>query len=163
MTISLDKLFSGPESLRWAKALRVYVGVIVVGNLVWEILQLPLYTLWSAATWREQAFAVIHCTIGDGLIALSALTLGLVIVASHGWPTDRFWPVASLALAIGITYTVFSEWLNVVVRGAWAYSEWMPIISIGDVRVGLSPLLQWIVVPTAALAIARRASIGQSN
>ena len=141
MTISLDKLFSGPESLRWVKALRVYVGVIVVGNLVWEILQLPLYTLWSAATLREQAFAVIHCTIGDGLIALSALTVGVRIVANNSWPADRFWPVASLAMAIGVAYTVFSEWLNVAVRGAWAYSEWMPIIPIGSVRMGLSPLL----------------------
>jgi len=158
MTAPPDKSLVGSVSPRWLQALRIYLGVIAVGNLVWEILQLPLYTLWNTATSREQAFAVAHCTIGDGLIALSTLTLGLVIVANDHWPAERFWPVASLTLAIGVVYTVFSEWLNVVVRGAWAYSELMPVISIGDVKLGLSPLLQWIVVPAAAFVIARRAT-----
>jgi hypothetical protein len=158
MTASNDKSLTGSASPRWLQAVRIYLGGIAVGNLIWESVQLPLYTLWITATPREQVFAVVHCTIGDGLIALSALTLALVIVANDWWPAERFWPVAGLALATGVAYTVFSEWLNVAVRAAWAYSDLMPVISIGDVRVGLSPLLQWIVVPAAAFVIMRRAT-----
>jgi hypothetical protein len=43
-----------------------------------------------------------------------------------------------------------------VVRAAWTYSDWMPIVSIAGLQVGLSPLLQWIVVPGAAFGIMKR-------
>src|SRR6266478_1886264 len=59
----------------WLLGLRVYLGVILVGNLIWETLHLPLYTIWTTGTLWEQAFAVVHCTFGDLLIAVSTLTL----------------------------------------------------------------------------------------
>jgi len=52
-------------------------------------------------------------------------------------------------------YTIFSEWLNIVVRASWAYSPLMPVVHL--INIGLSPLLQWIVIPAAALYAARRA------
>jgi len=57
----------------------------------------------------------------------------------------------------GFGYTVFSEWLNVVVRKSWAYSDLMPVISIFGLSLGVSPLLQWMAVPTLALYVSRRA------
>jgi len=141
--------------LVWLLGLRVYLGVILVGNLAWESLHLPLYTIWTAGTLREQAFAAGHCTLGDLLIAVSSLTLALLLVGDHRWPRERFWPTAILTIGFGLLYTVFSEWLNVVARAAWAYSDWMPIVSIAGLEVGLSPLLQWIVVPGAAFAVMR--------
>jgi hypothetical protein len=59
------------------------------------------------------------------------------------------------SLIVGIAYTIFSEWLNVVVRASWDYSELMPVVSALGLHIGVSPLLQWIVVPTAALAITK--------
>jgi hypothetical protein len=142
-------------SLAWLRGLRAYLGVVAGGNLVWEVLQLPLYTIWQTGTAREQAFAVVHCTLGDLVIALSTLVLGLVLVGDDSWPRRRFWPVAILTIVLGVGYTARSEWLNVVVRAAWAYSELMPVISAFGVKIGLSPLLQWIAVPAAAFAVAR--------
>ena len=142
-------------SLAWLRGLRAYLGAVAGGNLVWEVLQLPLYTIWQTGTAREQAFAVVHCTLGDLVIALSTLVLGLVLVGDDSWPRRRFWPVAILTIVLGVGYTAFSEWLNVVVRAAWAYSELMPVISAVGVTIGLSPLLQWIAVPAAAFAVAR--------
>lgn len=101
-------------------------------------------------------FAVVHCTLGDLLIALSALTLALVLAGDNKWPTRRFWQVAVLALLFGVAYTAFSEWLNVVVRASWAYSDLMPVISIGGLRLGLSPIMQWMVVPAAAFLLTGR-------
>jgi hypothetical protein len=142
-------------ALLWLRSLRVYLGVVLVGSLVWEFLHLPLYTIWSTGTPREQAFAAGHCTLGDLLIATSALTLALLLAGAPGWPRDRFWPIATLTVAFGLTYTVFSEWLNVVVRASWAYSDLMPVVSLAGWKIGLSPLLQWIVVPAAAFAVMR--------
>ena len=131
----------------WLSGLRAYLGLILAGNLIWEILHLPLYTIWTTGSGREQAFAVFHCTLGDLLIALSALALGLILAGDPAWPQLRFWPIAILTVIFGVGYTAFSEWLNVVVRASWAYSEWMPVITVAGHRFGLSPLLQWIIVP----------------
>ena len=130
--------------------------MIAVGNVAWDMLHLPLYTIWRTGTARENAFAVVHCTLGDLLIALSALTLALVLVGDRAWPARSFRPVAMLAMLFGVTYTVFSEWLNIVVRAAWAYSDLMPVIRLVGFDVDHSPLLQWLVVPTVAFAAACR-------
>jgi hypothetical protein len=45
-------------------------------NLVWEVAQLPLYTLWVEATPGEIAFAILHCTGGDAMIAAASLSRG---------------------------------------------------------------------------------------
>ena len=152
-----------PQSAAWLRAFRVYLSVIVIGNVTWEIIQLPLYTIWSTGTRREQTFAVVHCTLGDFLIALSALMLALLMIGRAGWPNERFWPVAVAATILGIAYTGFSEWLNVVVRASWSYSERMPVISLFGFNVGLSPLLQWLVVPAAAFRITRAVTVKKGN
>ena len=138
----------------WLRALRMYVALIALGNLAWEILHLPLYTIWTTGTRGEQAFAVLHCTGGDVLIALAALTLALVIAGERGWPA-----VATLTIVFGVAYTTFSEWHNVYVRRSWAYSEWMPLLRIAGYQICLSPILQWVVVLGVALWAAARASV----
>jgi hypothetical protein len=140
----------------WLDTLRRYLIVIAVANLVWECLHLPLYTIWREGSLYENAFAVVHCTLGDVLIALSALVLALFLLGDSGWPQSRYLVVAGAAMCFGLAYTIFSEWLNVVVRASWAYSNLMPVISIGKLRLGLSPIMQWIVIPAAAFALAYR-------
>jgi hypothetical protein len=132
----------------WLVTIRRYLGVTLIANLIWEIVQLPLYTLWTTGTVRQQAFAIVHCTIGDAMIAALCLILALLVFAEPTWPTTSAVRVFSATLAIGIGYTIYSEWINTSVRGNWAYSPWMPIIPL--LGTGLSPLLQWLVVPILA-------------
>ena len=139
--------------LFWLRGLRVYFALTLTGNLAWEFLHLPLYTIGTTGTLREQAFAAGHCTLGDLLIAMSTLTVALLLVGNPRWPRDGFWPIAIFTIGLGLAYAVFSEWLNVVARAAWSYSEWMPIVSIAGLKIGLSPLLQWTVVPGGAFAV----------
>lgn len=136
----------------WPRALRLYLGVSLVAHLGWEILQLPLYTLWSTGTLRQQAFAVVHCTLGDAMIAGLSLLLGLAIFARATWPRAGVARVFMASLAFGVGYTFYSEWLNVSVRGSWAYSDLMPLVPV--IGTGIAPLLQWAVVPTLALWVA---------
>jgi hypothetical protein len=138
---------------RWLPALRRYLAITAAGHLLWEALQVPLYTIWSEGTATSIAFAVVHCTGGDLVIATASLVGALVIAGSARWPSKRFRAVALLTLAFGLAYTVYSEWLNVSVRGLWAYSPRMP--RLPPFGTGLSPVLQWIAVPSAAFAALR--------
>lgn len=149
--------------LNWLSALRVYLLSVTVGDLAWEAAHLPLYTLWRTGTTREKLFAVIHCTLGDILIAVASLTFGLVLAGHRNWPGQRFGAVAALTMALGLGYTGFSEWLNVVVRQSWAYSALMPVVPVLGFGVGASPLLQWVIVPALAFGLARRAAHGRQK
>lgn len=124
-------------------------------NLAWEVAQLPLYMLWQDATPAYRAYAVVHCTLGDVLIGTSALAIALLVTGAGEPRAWRWGALAALTVAIGLGYTVFSEWLNTVVRDGWAYAPAMPTVQIGGLEVGLSPLAQWLVVPPLALLLAR--------
>jgi hypothetical protein len=140
----------------WLGAQRAYLRTIAAADLAWEAAHLPLYTLWETGTPCEKVFAVVHCTLGDLLIALATLTLGLLLAGHQNWPVRRFAAVAAITLTLGLGYTVFSEWLNIVVRRS-CYSSFMPVISLFNLSIGISPLLQWLVVPPLAFYMARRA------
>ncbi|NIO43699.1 MAG: hypothetical protein GTO41_28205 [Burkholderiales bacterium] len=145
----------------WLAAVRAYMVAVAIGSLIWEFAQLPLYTIWTEGTTGEIAFAVLHCTAGDVLIAAIALLAALVLVGDARWPARRFVHVAPLAITFAVLYTVFSEWLNVEVRSGWAYSDFMPTLPV--LRTGLSPLAQWIVVPAISFWWVRRASVVVDN
>jgi hypothetical protein len=146
----------------WLRAVRTYFAVIVVGNLVWESLQLPLYTIWTTGSPGEKAFAVAHCTAGDVLIAASALASAWLVAGARKRLSQGYAGVASLAISLGLGYTGFSEWLNVSVRQSWAYSPWMPVIPLGG-GIGLSPLLQWLFIPWLAFWVVMRRSVDPSG
>jgi hypothetical protein len=131
-----------------------YALASMLGHGAWETLQLPLYTIWSDGTPAEIAFAVVHCTGGDLLIAGTTLLTAL-LAFGRGWPSDAiaYRKVGIAAVMLGVAYTIFSEWLNVGVRQTWAYSAWMP--QVPWLGTGLSPLAQWIVIPTVGLGWAR--------
>jgi hypothetical protein len=138
----------------WLPAFRRYVAVTLVLDLAWEFGQMPLYTVWRES-WRAVAFAGLHCLGGDLLIAAACLWASLVAFGDVRWPAAGFGRVAAITVLLGLGYTVFSEWLNVHVRQSWAYTDLMPLVP--PLGTGLSPLMQWLVVPGAALwAVARR-------
>src|SRR5260370_26873788 len=97
----------------WIAALRAYMLATALLDLFWEAAQLPLYTIGTDGTIREKTVAVVHCTMGDVLIALAALAAALVVAGDHAWPARRWTLVAALTLAIGVAYTAYSEHLNV--------------------------------------------------
>lgn len=136
----------------WLPTLRRYMAFVAMANLLWEFAHLPLYTLWETGTRSELVFAAVHCTGGDILIALGTLVLALVLVGNPAWPAAGMARVITLTVALGLAYTVFSEWLNIEIREAWAYRDLMPVIPLID--AGLSPVLQWIVVPLAGFRFA---------
>ena len=120
-------------------------------NAVWEFLQSPLYAdharggvyvLWTR----------LHCTGGDALILLGAFwATSLALRTREWWARPRRGAVA-LFILLGLVYTAWSEWFNTGVRSSWAYAPAMPLV----LGLGLTPLLQWLLLPPAILALVRR-------
>lgn len=121
-------------------------------NLLWEIAQLPFYVFAPAIRPLEIAWDVIHCTAGDVMIALGSFGVAALATRDLEWPVSRPWFGLAVALAVGLVWTIQSEWQNVYARGAWAYATFMPTI----MGVGLLPILQWLVLPPLVLLAVRR-------
>jgi hypothetical protein len=135
--------------------MRAYTLVLVPAMLTWEVAQLPLYALWRDGGSGTIAYAVLHCTLGDALIGVAALAWALLLAGDDAWPARGFTRVLGATVTVGLAYTIYSEWVNVEIRQAWAYTEAMP--RLPWLGTGLAPLLQWVVLPPLALLAARRA------
>lgn len=136
------------------RVLRDWVLMSLVLHLAWEIVQLPFYTLWRESTPTFIAWAVVHCTVGDGLIAVGTYLAAAASARTVYWP----WVLPGRGLAVlwasGLAWTAFSEWRHVFKLGSWAYAEIMPTIA----GIGLAPLAQWVLVPGLALWCLRECS-----
>ncbi len=134
---------------------RWYLPTVAALNLAWEIAQLPLYTIWRTASAPHIAFAVAHCTAGDVLIAGVALALALIATRAGALASWRWRAITLTTVFLGVAYTAASEWLNTL-REAWQYSDVMPVLRLGSLRIGTSPLAQWLILPVLGLHLSRR-------
>lgn len=116
-------------------------------NLLWEAAQLPFYAFAPTYGPLQIAWSVVHCTAGAVAIALGAYAAAALVTRDREWPTRRPSLGLPVALAVGVAWTVLSEWLNVHVRGAWTYAPTMPTFA----GVGMMPLLQWLAIPPVVL------------
>ena len=135
-----------------------YLPLLAALNLAWEAAHVRLYTLWQEAELAYIAFSVVHCTLGDVLIGAIALLVALIAGregALAGWRWRR---IAVVTTIFGVAYTAFSEWMNLTVLRSWTYADSMPTIAVSTVDIGVSPLLQWLVLPPLSLYLAKGSS-----
>lgn len=121
-------------------------------HLAWEVLHVRFYTLWQEASTGTIVYAVLHCTVGDAMIAAAAFVIAAAATRRRDWPQHAWRLGVPVMLASGIAYTAASEWLNVYRLQRWAYAPDMPVIA----GIGVTPLAQWLIVPLAAFWIHRR-------
>lgn len=121
-------------------------------HFVWEILHSPLYVGLAGGTHLEGIKCCLLATVGDVILTLAAY--GAVAAATR----DRLW-LATLSasrvgwfVAVGLVATILIEQLSVYAWGRWEYAPAMPTV----LGIGLSPILQWIVLPLLTLWLARR-------
>jgi len=143
-----------PDALRYLAV--GYIPWLAVLNLAWEIAHLPLYTIWYEGRLGEITFAVAHCTLGDVLFGVAAIGLALVAVRAPALARWHWPRIATLTALISASYTVLSEWINVVALRSWAYAPSIPTLALGEFDLGLSPVVQWLAIPPAALWLASR-------
>lgn len=138
----------------WLSAVRRYMAVSLLGHAVWEVVQLPLFTLWQEAPPWTVAFAALHCLGGDLAIASTVLVAALALAGRHDWPGGGAGTVAALVLTFGGAYTGWSEYSNAILRQTWTYTSAMPLVPW--LGIGITPLLQWLIIPVLALRAASR-------
>ena len=132
----------------------LWSALAFVLSLVWEISHARLYTIWRQADGLRIAWSVFHCSLGDVLIAIATFALAALTLRRVDWPGSRPWAGGAIAVTGAMSFTAWSELHNVYHTGAWSYTSDMPTIY----GVGLSPLLQWLVVPLV-LVLAYRAAV----
>ena len=134
-------------------------GVMLAATLLlhyaWEMLQAPLFDVFAGQSFWQHAWPCFRAALGDLAIAGGAYVVTAVLFRQIRWPfeTHWFWP-SVVWTVLGLLATVaFERWALWV--GRWHYTDAMPTIA----GIGLTPLLQWIVVPAATLAIVRLAVV----
>lgn len=123
----------------------------LVLNLAWEIAHVRLYTIWTAADDASIAWALLHCSVGDVVIALAMFALAGIVLRRVDWPAWRPWTGCAIVVIGAMAFTAWSEWYNVYRAGSWGYTASMPMIF----GIGLSPLLQWLILPPVVVGIHR--------
>ena len=120
-------------------------------NLTWEIAQVRLYTIWAAADGMSIAWALLHCSLGDVVIALAMFALAGIVLRRADWPASRPWTGGAIVVIGAVAFTAWSEWYNVYRAANWGYTASMPMIF----GIGVAPLSQWIVLPPAMVGAYR--------
>lgn len=72
---------------------------------------------------HAQGIKTIVMLTGDNEWTAVAAEVGIDDV-----PAERMLPVVAGTVILGLVYAVFSEWLKIKIRKAWAYRDLMPVI-----------------------------------
>lgn len=130
-------------------------------ELLWEMAQFPLYAVWQQGTWSYILYGLAHCTLGDLLILLIAYELVALLAGGRIW--YRSTPVAGSLLftLLGVAYTVYSELMNVRIKGTWGYTDHMPIVPL--LNIGGTPFLQWLLIPSVLIWLMRQLRDGRMS
>jgi hypothetical protein len=123
-------------------------------NFVWELLQLPLFTGLDDAHHYD---VILHCTwatLGDVVISLCAFYSACLFRGTRSWIIDSDNSGLVAFFAMGLLITVIFELLATGPLNRWEYSSLMPMIPF--IHVGISPIIQWLVIPFIQLWIVRR-------
>ena len=106
----------------------LWSALAFVLNLAWEIAQVRMYTIWAEADRLSIAWALLHCTLGDVLIALALFALAGMVLRVADWPASRPWIGTVIVAAGALAFTAWSEWYNVYRAGNWGDTASMPTI-----------------------------------
>lgn len=152
MSKSLNTL---PESVTRLPELNVVVFALLL-NFPWEILQAPLFEQMADAPHWEAIKTCSRATLGDAAIMLAAYWAVAATRGNRNWIARPDTASVLLFAALGELTTAIIErlalagfWLE-----SWTYSAAMP--TLPGIGVGLSPLLQWLVLPLLVVWFVKR-------
>jgi hypothetical protein len=127
-------------------------------NFVWEFGQVPLYRdLPSQGHWASIKLCA-RATLGDVVIAVVAFWIVATLVGSRQWITTPSSLHVAGFLGVGLGISTALEWMAIHVQARWAYGTSMPMVPV--LRVGLAPVLQWVIVPPLVVWFVKRQLAG---
>lgn len=132
-------------------------------NYPWEFLQVPLFEGMSTADHWDAVRTCTRAALGDAVIMLIAYWAVSLAARSRSWVLAPSTARIVMFAATGVLITIAIERLAVagIWLGGWRYSSLMPVVP--GIKVGLSPLLQWVVLPPLVVWFSRRQILGSSR
>ena len=121
-------------------------------HFFWEVVHTYFYAL-KDADFNTILYGWLHCTGGDVMITLGSFWLVSLISWNRRWFLRLNRANFSGFIMAGVAYTALSERLNIQIFQSWSYNEAMPIIPW--LKVGLTPILQWFVIPSVVIFLVR--------
>ncbi len=123
-------------------------------HFIWEMLQVPLFSGVAGMSHWDGVMFCLSATVGDVGIALGAFWTTALVAGSRQWLLRPSAYDLTVFILAGLVATVALEYYHTNISLRWSYSELMPLVP--PLGTGLSPLLQWIVVPTLVVWLASR-------
>lgn len=130
-------------------------------NYPWEFLQVPFFeAMPEMAHWEAVVFCT-RATLGDVLIALVAYGLVAMVLRNRAWVRQPGTAAMTGFVLVGVLITIGLEWHATEIQGRWQYGELMPTLPL--LGTGLTPMLQWILLPPLVVWLVRRQMLGQER
>ena len=122
-------------------------------NFVWEITQMPLYSEMGLGIRLDYLeFLRIHWQVSlqDALMVVAVYLVIGFLLRNWLWAKsfNRGWVILLISLPL---WQGIIEYYSVYLYHRWAYAESMLLIF----GIGLSPLLQMLILPSAAILLSR--------
>jgi hypothetical protein len=127
-------------------------------HFVWEFVQVPTYTGMVGMAHWEAIKLCMSATFGDVGFALMAFWTASIAARSREWILRPTRLSVVIFVVVGILLTVGFEYYYTNFSLRWTYSDLMPLVP--PFGTGLSPLLQWLVIPPLVVWLARCHLVG---
>lgn len=122
-------------------------------NTIWELVQcIYFYDMWSWPFWKATVW-MWAAIFGDILIILGLWKVTTLLIPSAQYPPDLVG--FAILLIISLVAAFFLESLALELE-LWKYDSSMPVITIGNREVGISPILQITILPALSIFAADR-------
>ena len=121
-------------------------------SFVWEMAQGGWFASMAPLSFWRATLLGSRATVGDVVITAVAFAVAAAAARNSHWPAEKRQSLLPFAIFIasGLAVTVAYE-IHAIAVGQWSYAETMPTIA----GVGVLPILQWLVIPIAELAVFR--------
>ena len=122
-------------------------------HFFWEVIHTHFYTL-KDSDFNTMLSGWLHCTWGDVMITVGSFWLVSLVSRTRRWFLKLNKVNFTGFIITGVVYTFLSEMANVHIFQSWGYNAAMPIIPW--IKVGLTPILQWVVIPSVVILLVRQ-------
>ena len=127
----------------------IILGLAFLLNFLWEMVQMPLFKNMPF-NWETTLFCALASIADCIMVLLLYFGFGLMYKNSLWFRRPGFLQVLLLVITGGLG-AVLAEKQHLL-AGDWAYNSYMPLVPIVD--VGLSPILQFMVLPATIYYVA---------
>jgi hypothetical protein len=127
-------------------------------HFVWEFVQVPTFAAMAEMAHWAATKLCIAATFGDVGFALTAFWLASLAAGRRDWVLQPSRLPLAVFVAVGVVLTVGFEYYYTQISLRWSYSAAMPLVP--PFGTGLSPLLQWLIIPPLVIWLARRHLLG---